>query len=95
MIELESHVGGETVIRPAGDLDWFGATALRRVADDLLLMRVNFVIDLSLTNRVDATGANALLRTVRQAKALGVEVSIVNPNPTIHLRSHSTSNDAA
>jgi anti-anti-sigma regulatory factor len=53
------------------------------------------VIDLSLTKRVDATGANALLRTVRQAKALGVEVSIVNPNPTIRLRSQSTSDDAA
>lgn len=83
MIELESHVGADTVVRPTGDLDWIGATALRHVADDLFRLGVNFVIDLGRTCRVDATGASALVGTVRRGRALGVDVRVVNPRPSI------------
>src|SRR5579864_7030062 len=83
MIELESRVDDDTVIRPTGSLDWNGASALRHVVDDLLRLRVNFAIDLSRTSRIDATGASALVGIVRRARALGVTVSIVNPRPSI------------
>jgi stage II sporulation protein AA (anti-sigma F factor antagonist) len=86
MIELKAHVDGDQVLKPNGNLDWIGATALRHVVDDLLALRLNFVIDLSRTSGVDAAGVSALVGTVRRARALGAKVTIVNPRPSIRRR---------
>jgi anti-sigma B factor antagonist len=83
MIELKSQVDGHVVVTPTGNLDSIGATALRHLVDDLLRLRMSFVIDLRRTNRVDATGISALLGTIRRARALSVDVSIMNPRPSI------------
>ena len=83
MIEVESNRDGVTTIRPAGTLDWTGATALRHVVDDLFRLRASFVVDLARTSRVDATGASALLGTMRRSRAVGVDVRVVNARPAI------------
>lgn len=83
MIEVESPNDGTPTIRPAGSLDWLGAEILRHVVDDLFRLELSFVIDLARTTRVDATGASALLGTMRRSRALGVDVRIVNPRPAI------------
>ena len=93
MIEVESRKDGATAIRPAGNLDWLGAETLRHVADDLFRLNLGFVIDLARTNRVDATGARALLATIRRSRALGVDVRIVNPRPPIRRQLESMNND--
>jgi anti-sigma B factor antagonist len=83
MVELKSQVDGHAVVTPMGNLDSIGATALRHLVDDLLCLRMGFVIDLRRTNRIDATGMSALLGTIRRAQALSVDVSIMNPRPSI------------
>jgi anti-anti-sigma factor len=81
MIELQTHLDGDTVVTPTGNLDWIDATALRHLVDVLLRMRMNFVIDLSRTYRADASGLSALVGTMRRARSVGVRVCIVNPRP--------------
>jgi anti-anti-sigma factor len=83
MIKLEWNADGDAVIKLTGNLNWVAVTALRHVVHDLLRLGVNFVIDLSSTSGVDATGASALVGTTRRARAIGPSVSIVNPRPSV------------
>jgi len=83
MIEIESRADSGVVVIPSGNLDWIGATALRHAVDAILGLRVDFVIDLSRTNRVDATGMSALVGSIRRARTLGINACIVNPMPSV------------
>lgn len=83
MIEIESPVDGDVVVMPRGNLDWVSATPLRHAVDDLLRLGLNFVVDLSRTDRVDATGISALVGTIRRAQAAGISACIVNARPSV------------
>lgn len=83
MIDIESRVDSDAAIIPSGNLDWIGASALRHAVDDVLRLRVNFVIDLGRVSRVDATGISALVGSIRRARSLGLDACIVGPRPSV------------
>lgn len=86
MIEIGPGPNSSLLLRPTGDLDWFGATSLRHAVADCLAERVQFVIDLRRVKYIDAVGISALLGTLRRARAVGGEVRVVNPRPAVRHR---------
>lgn len=83
MIEIDSHAQNDALIVPRGNLDWIAATELRHTVDYLLHLRLNFVIDLGRTNRVDASGLSAVVGSIRRARTVGINACVVNPRPSV------------
>ena len=85
MIKTETR-DGVVCIRPAGDLDWANATALRHAIHDVLRPFVRVELDLDDVVSVDAVGVSALLGSVRLIRSIHGQVRVSNMPAAVRSR---------
>jgi anti-anti-sigma factor len=83
VIETDVYAGSRIVCRPLGDLGWADAMSLRGAVRDSLQPGVELVIDLSRVDFIDAAGINAVVGSVRLARAHGGTARICNARPQV------------
>jgi anti-anti-sigma factor len=80
MIDVD---GPKVVCKPRGNLDWAAAMSLRRDVRDSLGPGVEIVIDLSPVEFIDAAGMQAVVGSVRLARAFGASARVCNARPPV------------
>ena len=82
MTGTELCTGSSIVCKPLG-LDWADAMSLRETVRSSLRPGGELVIDLSRVEYIAAAGINALVGSVRLARALGGTARICNARPQV------------
>jgi anti-anti-sigma factor len=86
MIETQIRPDGKLELRPFGDLDWTGSLALRHLVHDAFYPGIDVVIDLRRVAHVDAVGLSAIAGVIRRVQAVGGEVDLCHPRPSVRRR---------
>ena len=83
--QLQHHEkGSASAMRVEGELDIAAAPHLRRVIGDLMGTGVRDVtVDLSRAAFVDSSGLGALLWAEHRLRAVGGDLAVVNPSPSV------------
>lgn len=85
-METQVHEDSSIVLRPRGDLDFVGATALRHAVVQSVHLGSDLLIDLGNVESIDAVGVSALVGTVRRVRALRGTTTICNVSPEVRRR---------
>ena len=82
---IEANVSGNSSIvwKPLGKFDWAGAVSLRQFVRNSLQPGVELVIDLTRVSSIDAVGMQALVCSIRVARAFGCTTRICNVRPPV------------
>jgi anti-sigma B factor antagonist len=83
VVETDRCAGRDIVCRPLKDIDWAAAMSLRDTVRNKLKPGVELVIDLSRVDFIDSVGINAVVSSVRLARALGGTARICNARPQV------------
>jgi anti-anti-sigma factor len=83
VIETDRCAGPDIVCKPLNELDWADAMTLRDMVRNSLQPGVELVIDLSRVDFIDLVGINAVVSSVRLARALGGTARICNARPQV------------
>jgi anti-anti-sigma factor len=83
VIETDRCAGPDIVCKPLKELDWADAMTLRDMVRNSLQPGVELVIDLSRVDFIDLVGINAVVSSVRLARALGGTARICNARPQV------------
>lgn len=86
MVKTETYPDGVVCLRPAGDLDWSNATALRHAVHSILRPHVRVELDLQDVESIDAVGLSALVGSVRLIRSIPGEVRVSHMPPAVRLR---------
>jgi anti-sigma B factor antagonist len=83
VIETDRCAGRDIVCRPLTGIDWATAMSLRDTVRNKVQPGVELVIDLSRVEFIDSVGINAVVSSVRLARALGGTARICNARPQV------------
>lgn len=83
VIYTDVHPGSSVVCKPLGNLDWAGAMSLRHDVRGSLQPGVEIVIDLSPVEFIDSAGMQAVVGSVRLARAFGATARVCNVRPHV------------
>jgi anti-anti-sigma factor len=81
MIEIQMPDSSTAVCRPVGELDLATLRTLREVISELARQRLSVMIDLADVNVIDATGASALVSSVRRVADSGGTIHVTGASP--------------
>jgi anti-sigma B factor antagonist len=83
VIHTDVLPGPSVVCKPLGNLDWAGAMSLRHDVRGSLEPGVEIVIDLSPVEFIDSAGMQAVVGSVRLARAFGATARVCNARPRV------------
>jgi stage II sporulation protein AA (anti-sigma F factor antagonist) len=83
MIDTDAGRRANVVCKPLGNLDWAAAMSLRHEVRDSVGPGVEIVIDLSPVEFIDAVGMQAVVGSVRLARAFGATARVCNARPPV------------
>jgi anti-sigma B factor antagonist len=83
VISTDVRSDSSIVCKPLGNLDWSDAMSLRQVVRGPLQPGAEIVIDLSGVEFIDAVGMQAVVGSVRLARAFGSTARICNARPQV------------
>jgi anti-anti-sigma factor len=86
MSDTDVHPAPRVVCKPSGNLDWQGAMSLRHEVRRSLQPGVEILIDLSPVEFIDAVGMQAIVGSVRLARAFGATARVCNARPRVQWR---------
>ncbi len=80
-----SHNGNESVVEVSGELDAYTTPQLRKALESTLeRASKRIVVGLGGTSFIDSTGLGAMVAASRRATALGGELVIDSPRPSVY-----------
>ena len=83
MMNLEKWQGSSVVCQPLGALDLEAASEFRHRIAAILRPELDLVLDLSHVDYIDASGASALVGSLRRVRAMGGNPRVCHVNPRI------------
>lgn len=86
MIGTDVRQGPSIVCKASSNLDWAGASSLRHDVRDSLQPGVEIVIDMSPVEFIDSVGMQAVVGSVRLARAFGATARVRNARPDVQRR---------